>query len=100
MLGRVSSLDWLISIGLLPLSFALTAPVTEMIGAQMTLVGAGVGGAVITFAGLFLPGMRDVEREEPVAEPEAPADLAVDVVIVATVLHKAPPVAAARRMHP
>ena len=26
MLGRVSSLDWLISIGLLPLSFALTAP--------------------------------------------------------------------------
>ena len=28
MLGRVSSLDWLISIGLLPLSFALTAPVT------------------------------------------------------------------------
>jgi hypothetical protein len=44
--------------------------------------------------------MRDVEREEPVAEPEAPADLAVDVVIVATVLHQAPPVAAARRMHP
>ena len=26
MLGRVSSLDWMISIGLLPLSFALTAP--------------------------------------------------------------------------
>src|SRR5213596_4333761 len=58
MLGRVSSLDWLISIGLLPLSFALTAPVTEMVGARMTLVGAGVGGAVITFAALFLPGMR------------------------------------------
>jgi hypothetical protein len=100
MLGRVSSLDWLISIGLLPLSFALTAPVTEMIGARMTLVGAGVGGAVITFAALFLPGMRDVEREEPVAEPEAPVDLPVDVVIVAAVLHQAPPVAAARRMHP
>ena len=29
MLGRVSSLDWLISIGLLPLSFALTGPVVE-----------------------------------------------------------------------
>ena len=28
MLGRVSSLDWLISIGLLPLSFALTGPVS------------------------------------------------------------------------
>ena len=28
LLGRVSSLDWLISIGLLPLSFALTGPVS------------------------------------------------------------------------
>ena len=28
MLGRVSSLDWFISIGLLPLSFALTGPVS------------------------------------------------------------------------
>ena len=34
MLGRVSSLDWLISIGLLPLSFALTGPVSDAIGAQ------------------------------------------------------------------
>jgi MFS family permease len=103
MLGRVSSLDWLISIGLLPLSFALTAPVTELIGARLTLVGAGVGGAIITLAALFLPGMRDVEREEPPAGEPAPADLPVDVVIVATVLHQAPagtPVAAVRRIHP
>ena len=34
LLGRVSSLDWLISIGLLPLSFALTGPVSGAIGAQ------------------------------------------------------------------
>ena len=40
MLGRVSSLDWLISIGLLPLSFAFTAPVAELIGARATLVAA------------------------------------------------------------
>ena len=37
MLGRVSSLDWLISIGLLPLSFALTAPVSAALGARETL---------------------------------------------------------------
>ena len=30
LLGRVSSLDWLISIGLLPLSFALTGPVSAV----------------------------------------------------------------------
>jgi DHA3 family tetracycline resistance protein-like MFS transporter len=61
LLGRVSSLDWLISIGLLPLSFALTGPVSGAIGAQATLIGAGVLGAVVTFSALLLPGMRDVE---------------------------------------
>ena len=34
LLGRVSSLDWLISIGLLPLSFALTGPVSSVLGVQ------------------------------------------------------------------
>ena len=61
LLGRVSSLDWLISIGLLPVSFALTGPVSAAIGAQTTLVAAGVLGAVVTFAALLLPGMRAVE---------------------------------------
>jgi hypothetical protein len=66
LLGRVSSLDWLISIGLLPLSFALTGPVSEAIGARETLVGAAVLGGVVTFAALFLPGMRAIEEREPV----------------------------------
>ena len=62
MLGRVSSLDWFISIGLLPVSFALTGPVAAALGARATLVGAGVLGAAVTLGGLFLPGMLDVER--------------------------------------
>jgi hypothetical protein len=61
LLGRVSSLDWLISIGLLPLSFALTGPVTAAIGAQATLIGAGLIGGAVTFGALLLPGMRDLE---------------------------------------
>jgi MFS family permease len=71
LLGRVSSLDWLISIGLLPLSFALTGPVSGAIGAQTTLIVAGLLGAVVTFAALLLPGMRAVEgmRAEPVGRP-------------------------------
>jgi DHA3 family tetracycline resistance protein-like MFS transporter len=63
MLGRVSSLDWLISIGLLPVSLALAAPMAAAVGARATLVGAGIIGAVITLAALFLPGMRDIEHE-------------------------------------
>jgi DHA3 family tetracycline resistance protein-like MFS transporter len=61
LLGRVSSLDWLISIGLLPLSFALTAPVSALIGVRATLVAAGVAGAAATLGGLLLPGMHSAE---------------------------------------
>jgi DHA3 family tetracycline resistance protein-like MFS transporter len=63
LLGRVSSLDWLISIGLLPVSFALTAPVAAAIGPRATLVGAALLGAAITLGAYFLPGMTDVERQ-------------------------------------
>jgi MFS family permease len=71
LLGRVSSLDWLISIGLLPLSYALTGPVSAALGVRQTLIWAGVLGALVTFAPLlsrrvrrsavdgFHPGARD-----------------------------------------
>jgi MFS family permease len=72
MLGRVSSLDWLISIGLLPLSFALTAPVAAAVGVRATLVGAAVLGAIVTGAALFLPGMRAIEEPADVTRGAAP----------------------------
>jgi MFS family permease len=71
MLGRVSSLDWLISIGLLPLSFALTGPVSGAVGVRATLIGAGVLGAAVTFAALFIRGVRSVE-DAPVKPPVLP----------------------------
>jgi MFS family permease len=70
LLGRVSSLDWFVSIGLLPLSFALTAPVAALIGTRATLIAAGLLGAVVTFSFLFLPGMRDIERTDDASEVE------------------------------
>jgi MFS family permease len=63
LLGRVSSFDWFISMGLVPVSFALTGPVAAVLGARATLIWAGVLGGVVTISGLFLPGMRNVERE-------------------------------------
>lgn len=77
LLGRVSSLDWFISIGLLPVSLALTPLVADMIGPRVTLVWAGVVGAGITFSFLFLPGLRDVERTEAHAFPNPPAATSV-----------------------
>jgi hypothetical protein len=74
LLGRVSSLDWLLSIGLVPVSFIATGPIAEIFGVQPTLIAAGLIGGAIFLAFLFLPGMRDIERP-----PAQPMDLGVEV---------------------
>jgi len=71
MLGRVSSLDWLISIGLLPVSFALTGPVASALGSRGALVAAGIVGAIVTGAAYFVPRMRDIEGAAAAVGPDA-----------------------------
>ena len=73
LLGRVSSLDWLISIGLLPVSYALTAPVVALVGLRATLVGAALIGTVATAGALLLPGMRQIEGAAGWAESQPSA---------------------------
>ena len=73
LLGRVSSLDWLISIGLLPLSFALTGPVSAVLGVQGTLIAGGIVGGLVTFGALLLPGMRAIEGKHEDFPPPHPA---------------------------
>jgi MFS family permease len=75
LLGRVSSLDWLISIGLLPLSFALTGPVSAAIGARSTLIAAGCMGGIVTFAALFVPGVRESDKFGTAERPDSPLPL-------------------------
>jgi len=53
-----------VSIGLAPLSFALTAPVSDLIGVRETLAIAALVPAISTFAMLFLTGMRAEETRE------------------------------------
>ena len=71
LLGRVSSFDWFISTGLVPLSFAIVAPVAAVIGARNTFMLAGGLGAAVTLAFLFVPGVRSVDLA--VAEERRPA---------------------------
>ncbi len=75
LLGRVKSLDWLISTGLVPISFLVTGPVAAWLGARTVLVGAGLAACALTVAFYFLRGMRDTETEghpERVVLGEAP----------------------------
>ncbi len=62
LLGRISSLDWLVSTGLVPVSFALTGPVAGTLGPQNTIIAAGLVGSVLMGVLLFYPGVRDPER--------------------------------------
>lgn len=63
LLGRVFSLDWMISIGGVPLSFAVTGPTAESIGHDATLIAAGLLGGAVTLAFMFARGARDPERD-------------------------------------
>jgi Transmembrane secretion effector len=73
LLGRVTSLDWFVSTSLVPISFALTGPVSHALGAQATLVAAGIAAALATIVFLFVPGVRDTERDGSLADVKARA---------------------------
>ena len=70
LLGRVSSLDWLVSTAGVPLSFALVGPVAAAIGARQTLILAGAAGAMVILAfAILIPGTRDPETDGSLVEP-------------------------------
>jgi MFS family permease len=57
--GRVASLDWLVSVGLTPLSFALTGPAAAALGAGAILLVAGLVAGGVTIVMLYaVPGLQ------------------------------------------
>jgi len=66
LLGRVSSLDWMISISLAPVSYALVAPISHLLGARDTLIAAGLSsGTILLVALLAVPELREPEPSAP-----------------------------------
>jgi predicted outer membrane lipoprotein len=63
LLGRVISLDWMISIAGVPISFAIVGPLAASIGVDRTLIYAGVLGCAATIAFMLVPGARGPERD-------------------------------------
>jgi MFS family permease len=61
--GRVHSLDWFVSIGLTPVSFALTGPLSSAIGIDATLILAGILPCLACVVLFVVAGLRrDEER--------------------------------------
>jgi MFS family permease len=73
LLGRVFSLDWMISITGVPLSFAFVGPLADSIGADATLILAGVVGGTVTLLFMLVPGARGPEQDGSLeaADPKA-----------------------------
>lgn len=76
LLGRVFSLDWMISTMGVPLSFAITGPTAEAIGHDATLIWAGALGGTITLVFMFARGARDPERDGSLVNPEPSVEAA------------------------
>jgi hypothetical protein len=77
LLGRVTSLDWMISITGVPISFAIVGPVAAAVGVRETLILAGLLGGLVTLAVMFVPGARGPERDGSIERQQgAPEHLA------------------------
>ncbi|MGW6917009.1 MFS transporter [Kitasatospora sp. NPDC054939] len=64
LLGRVSSVDWMCSLALLPLGLAVVGPLADAVGRTTVLVvaaGVQLGAALLV---LTVPGVRDFHHEE------------------------------------
>lgn len=78
LLGRVSSLDFFVSLALMPVSMALAGPVGESLGIPITFVIAGLVPVLIAVLALVIFRMPKDELEHPLdseivrAEPGAP----------------------------
>ncbi len=77
--GRVASLDWLVSVGLTPVSFALTGPAAAAFGAEPVLLIAGLVAGVLTVGMLYaVPGLRGEDggiARAAAAEPQPFSDV-------------------------
>jgi MFS family permease len=71
MLGRVSSLDFFVSISLMPVSMALAGPVSDAIGMRMTFLIAGVVPGIAAIVAVIWAKMPADEIAHPLRdEPE------------------------------
>lgn len=69
-LSRISSYDWLGSVALNPIGYALIGPIAAAIGTPETLVLAGILNVLVCLSVLLVPSVRRIRMEAPVAVAE------------------------------
>jgi len=79
MLGRVSSLDFFVSISLMPVSMALAGPVSEAIGLRTTFLIAGVVPGIVATVAIVWARMPADEIAHPLRDDPADESAQVEV---------------------
>ena len=71
MLGRVASLDFFVSVSLMPVSMALAGPVSEAIGLRATFAVAGLAPGVFALLAVVLARLPEDELAHPLRDEDA-----------------------------
>jgi predicted MFS family arabinose efflux permease len=71
LLGRVASLDFFVSLSLMPISMALAGPVSELVGLRTTFVVAGVVPVVVAVIAVVWARLPADELAHPLRDEEA-----------------------------
>jgi len=80
MLGRVASLDFFVSVSLMPISMALAGPVSEAIGIRTTFLVAGIVPGVLAALAIWLFRLTQDEITHPLASSgETAPDIEPDI---------------------
>jgi MFS family permease len=69
LLGRVNSIDWLVSTSLMPVALAVVGPLADAFGVRALLVVTGAGGAALVLSFLLVPGVLAGEELRDGLEP-------------------------------
>ena len=65
MLGRVSSLDFFVSLAFMPVSFAIVGPLSKIVSMQTIFLVAGIAPALLAAVAVWAAGMRRDELAHP-----------------------------------
>ncbi|MFW0794300.1 MFS transporter [Gordonia sp. CPCC 205515] len=82
LLGRVASLDFFVSVSLMPVSMAIAAPVSHWLGLTMTFVLAGLLPVPCALAFYLAARLWRDEIEHPLADSEGPDPVSPDSVAI------------------
>jgi len=68
--GRVFAIDYMGSVGLMPLGMALAGPLVNVFGEPELLIGVAIFHVIICAAVLFVPGVKEMKSSRPPYSPQ------------------------------